>query len=296
MMDRFFPTLAGSFHSVGLYRRIAVGWQGTGLRYLALLSVLEVTIALFVVYGNGALLRSRLLDERESAPRQLYEYVIARLPDLTFDRGRLSVTAEQPVVITRPDSGEPMIVIDTRRRGASVEQPAPYVRLRLESDGFLLGVPGGGDNKFEYDGIANGTYSGDEMGRQFLDALRKVDPWSAPMLARVVGAMPIYATLFTGLNLTGNLLVAALMALGGLALCSAMRLNVPFSVLFRMACVAMTPASLIALAMFVLLLPTYQIYMMSFWLASFVNMGFLYFGLRAIATPWREGPPPRTGP
>lgn len=296
MMDRFFPTLAGSFHSVDLYRRIAVAWQGTGIRYLALLSVLEVTIALFVVYGNGARLRSQLLDPGDSAPRQLYEYVTAKLPDLTFDRGRLSVAVDQPVIITRPDSDEPMIVIDTRTRGASVEEPAPYVRLRLEADGFLLGVPGSGDNKFEYDGIGNGTYSGQEMGGQFLDALRVLDPWSGQMLTRVVTAMPIYATLFTGINLIGNLLVAALMALGGLALCSAMRLTVPFSVLFRMACVAMTPASLIALVMFSLLLPAYQIYMMSFWLACFINMGFLYFALRAIAAPWRDAPPAKPLP
>jgi uncharacterized protein DUF1189 len=104
-----------SFFARGAYRDAARRGRGVGLLYVLFLAA--IMTALVVLRIELAVLSFNL----HQAPR-----LIAQLPTITIDHGRLSTDAN-PVAIRDPDSGRVLALIDTAATVTALEGSTAYV-------------------------------------------------------------------------------------------------------------------------------------------------------------------------
>jgi hypothetical protein len=95
--------LVFSFFSRSLYRDVARRWRGVGVVYLLLLMFVN-WLPVVVAWHLGA----RMWAEGGAAQRLLGEF-----PTITIQKGVVSIAEEEPYVWRHPDTGEPILVVDT---------------------------------------------------------------------------------------------------------------------------------------------------------------------------------------
>jgi hypothetical protein len=107
-----------SFYSGDLYRDVRRNWKGTGFLYLLLLLALTWMPVM-------ARLHKEMSEEiRREAPK-----FVEQVPQVTIVKGEVSIDRKVPYTIADPDTGTPLLVIDTSGRTSSLEQTNAPVLL-----------------------------------------------------------------------------------------------------------------------------------------------------------------------
>ncbi|MGL4206387.1 MAG: DUF1189 family protein [Aeromonadaceae bacterium] len=249
---RFWNIPFYSCYSAHLYVHVARTWQGFGLLYL--IGVLAVC-SLSTTYRLGVVMES-VLQERVMP-------VIDKLPVLTFEQGQLSVAAPQPLVILDPVTEQPMVVIDTTGKTTSLEQHD--VPLLLMKDRALARQGTGMERTLEFAGLNDVQLDNDAIRSGLQRAMGFIKPFAyIPVL--LMESLYRMAQVF-------------LYAVGGLLFASLLKVSLPYTVLLRLTCVAMTPGLLLTalLELFGIGLPLGGL------LFFILSQLYLYFAIRSVA-------------
>src|SRR5258708_3738454 len=98
----YFHALVLSFFSKAFYRDVAQHWRGTGLAYMAvILALLWIPTIIKMQVGI-----SQFVDHDSQA-------ITKQIPAVTISHGKVSTDVPTPYSIKDPQSGDPIIVIDT---------------------------------------------------------------------------------------------------------------------------------------------------------------------------------------
>jgi len=109
-----------SFFARDAYRDAARQWRGVGLLYVLFLAAIMTAVVVLRIHLAVSSITQHL------APR-----LIAQLPTITIDHGRLSTDAQNPVAIRGPASGRVLALIDTAATATptALEGSTAYVLL-----------------------------------------------------------------------------------------------------------------------------------------------------------------------
>lgn len=208
----------GAFYSKPLYGAVCHQWKGTGFGYLFLLVAL-CAIPLLVRMQAGV---TRFV--KTGAVR-----VTSQLPVLTFENGRMSLDEPQPCILRDPDTGMPLVVIDTTGTITSLDQ-TPARALVTETQA-LVRKSAVETRVFSFQGIERFVLDQDWINL-WLDRIGK---YLAPVVYPFV-------VIFTFI---GKMILALVSAAVGLLLASLCKSRRTFDELLRLSVVALTPGILI---------------------------------------------------
>jgi hypothetical protein len=241
-----------AFYSRALYRDVAGRWRGAAFAYLAVLVVLW--------WIPGAVLLYQQTGEfmTNEAPQ-----IVEQWPTVTVTRGHARADVTMPFAIVEPVTRTRLVVIDTTGSTSTLE--AAQAPALLTATALILREGESGARSYPLADVEELVIDR-ALLQQWMDI---VAAWVVPV-----------ATLFVMMFFYVYRLVQALVCAAlGLLLVRATRANLDFAALVRLAIVALTPAVLLDALL---------------WFAgsgvsgpiSFaVTMGYLYFAIRANASP-----------
>ncbi len=249
---RFWNIPFYSCYSAHLYLYVARAWQGVGLLYL-----------FFVLALCSMITTYRLALVMESVVQERVMPIIGKIPVLTFEQGLLSVPGPQPLVIQDPVTELPMVVIDTSGQTTSLEEHgAPLLLLK---DRALARQGSEGERALEFAGLDGVQLDNDTIRSGLQRAMGFIKP---------LAYIPVLVMEFVY-----RLLQALLYAVGGLLFASLLKVSLPYAVLLRLTCVAMTPSLLLTalLELFGMGMPLGGL------LFFILSQLYLYFAVRSVA-------------
>ena len=249
---RFWNIPLYSCYSAQLYVHVARTWQGLGVLYLFFILTI---CSLSTTYRLGVVMES-VVQERVMP-------IIDKIPVLRFEQGQLSVAGPQPLVILDPVTELPMVVIDTSGQTTSLEQND--VPLLLMKDRALARQGRDGERTLEFAGLDGVELDSDAIRNGLQRAIGFIKP---------LAYIPVLLVEFLY-----RLVQTLLYAVGGLVFASWLKVSLPYSVLFRLTCVAMTPSLLLTavLDLFGIGLPLAGV------LFFLLSQLYLYFAVRSVA-------------
>jgi hypothetical protein len=256
---RSWQTAYLSIFSRAVYQDVGRRWQGSGLGYLFLLLCVTTIPLTFQV--------ARLIDEVKET---YIRHVVEKLPALRIEHGILKADVVQPFVITLPGQETPFLVIDTRQSPASeAEFEAPVV---LQADRMIV------DNQGEVRSYPFETIEAFELDKGQLYA------WVDKVIAIVkpVAYLPLLAGEFIY-----RALQAVIYAVGGMVFAAWLKVRLPYGVLLRLSCVALTPGILLGTLLAWLGISFGLLGMLLF----LITQGYLFFAIQSLAQD-QDGTPP----
>lgn len=248
------PSCYLAFASRAFYADVAAHWRGAA--FVHLLLVLLLSTAVYLMHFN-ALITTLLAEE---APP-----IIAQIPEIRIQNGKVQVNVEEPYYIHHPDSGKLFAVIDTTGEITSLRQTEAVLLLtgsrlaaRLSAgDSRILDLSQIESLQIDQDGVS-----------QWLQSAQK---WSPFLLFPLV----------LGFSFILRSLQALLYGSIGMVIASLQNSRLPLGATVSVAIMAMTPVILLD-ALLVLL----DIYLPLWGLGGFLlAMGYLFFGIRAAVRP-----------
>ena len=262
---RFWHIPVFAFFSRELYCQAALDWKGLNFGYLFLL--------LAVCWLPGMI--NAHLDLQEFASQQAPP-VIEQIPRMVVDKGRLTVYAEQPCYIRDPESGTPLVVIDTTGRFASTDEANAPILVKCDRIEFVKSK-GRETRSFSFKDVDEFTVTADLVRTWVNRFALYLMPILYPMaligswIYRVIQAL-VYAAI-------------------GMLFLSSLRIQLGYAAMLRLAVVAMTPAILLytAVEWTDAALPGRISLPALVYLG--VALGYLYFGVRACARRQSSQPP-----
>ncbi len=207
-----------SFFSKPFYQDVAWRWKGTNLLYLFLLLALTWLPPLLKMQWG----LSRFLAD-ESAT------VLDQIPPVHIRDGKLSIEAPEPHVIMLPESGKPLIVVDTTGEHTSLDDSEAHV-LVTESKLYTRNSP----HEIR-------TYDLSQIKRFDLDKAR-VKGWVG--VFRRWFFIVAFPVLLVG-SYVYRILQALVYGLIGLAFASSLRAKLGYDACIRLAVIAVTPVLLL---------------------------------------------------
>ena len=240
-----------SFFSRDLYRDVAVRWTGSGLGYLFLL--LCVTSIPLTFQLAGALEQIKVV---------YMQHVIDKLPPLQIEQGVLTTDVPQPYVIRLPEMEEPFMVIDTRGTPAGEDEfQAPVV---LQADRMIIDNQGE-VRSYPFENISQFTLDKAELSAWLDKVMGYVKP---------LAYLPVLASEFIY-----RALQAVIYAVGGLVFATWLKVRLPYGVLLRLTCVALTPSLLLGVLVSWLGINFGLLGLVLF----LVSQGYLFFAIQSVA-------------
>jgi hypothetical protein len=258
----FFHPLWMSFYSKELYADVAWKWQGTGFLYL--LFLLTVCWILVTVQIHRGL--SSFIDVEGPA-------FVDKVPDIEIANGRATVDAPQPLIVKDPNTGSPLLIVDTTGKYNSLKDTPGKILLTAttfetrDDFGKIQSIP---LSQMPPMKINKG------MVVEWMETLRA---WGAIVILLV--CLPCSFVY----RIVQTLLYAAI----GTIFCQSFRRNLEYGRLLRLAVVAVTPAILLGT-----LLSLVYTNSCGFWLIWLgMSLGYLYFGVKSAI---QAAPPPPLQP
>ena len=233
-----------------VYRDAALQWKGVGLIYLLVLIALacapamvrwQVIVSEFLATAP-AQSTSATPEERKHPPLPaLLQNIIGQAPDMTLHDGALTLpeTAHPPVIIADPDTGKPLILIDTIGKAALQENPSAIALLSSHALTLRLG---GQPYSLPWQELMERFDA--PRGKDVVITQAMLTAWTE---AGVAGLSGVPAGMYVGLVLTTFAALALRMvmfALIGHLVCRMLRRELSFRALMRMAALAATPVVL----------------------------------------------------
>lgn len=239
-----------SFGSPALYRDVAAHWRGAAYVLLLLLALL-ITLRITLTINNS-------LDEFNRAFAPGY---IRQLPTITVDNGKASTAQQIPYLITEPNSGQPVALIDTTRDKVDAETVPAIIFVSRTQVTYRKNANETRIYELEQieDMVITQAYAREMM--QFLA------DWLGWILAPFI---------FVGVYVI-RLLLALVFGLVGLIFTAVMQLKLPYDALVSLAIVAAAPVIVVEFVLN-LLLDSFSIY----WpLGLLINLALLGFAVHA---------------
>jgi uncharacterized protein DUF1189 len=242
-----------SFFSRDLYRDVRSNWKGTGFLYLLLLLALTWMPVMAKLHASLA------AGIRQEAPK-----FVNQVPKITILHGEVSIDRPVPYTIADPDSGTPLLVIDTSGQISSLDQ-TPAVAL-LTKDKFMFRQERKGETRI-HDLAAIDEFTLDRD---------RVNGW-------VQAFGKYFATVAYPFALAGSfvyrILQMLLYAAIGLLFAKMLNASLDYVTVLRLASVSITPAVILSTLRTVV-----NVTVPAFWLLCFaVAMGYLFFAVKANA-------------
>ncbi len=244
-----------SFYSRDLYRDVRKHWNGTGFLYLLLLlAITWVPVMVMVHRGIGEAVR------REAPP------YIEQVPTITILRGEVSIDRPVPYTISEPDSGIPLVVIDTSGKISSLEQTdAPVL---LTKNKFMYQQKHKAETRI-YDLAGVEAFTLDRaLVQKFVDLVRNYFALLAYPVA--LAASFVY-----------RILQMLLYAVVGLLFAHVLKSALDYVTLLRLASVAITPVIILSMLRWITGIPVPAFGLLCF----LVAMGYLYVAVKANTEP-----------
>jgi len=282
-----------SFWSASLYRDVAENWQGVG--YLHLLFVVCLTI-FFIALQTQVVVVPRA--------EQIADSVLSQMPNVTIEKGKLSIDKASPYVLTEPKSGQPIITIDTRPKPVSLEESKSVFLVTSEAiyarKQPVRSYPGQNNNQFSLktDGQKSPQLTSEQGAIERFDISSvdhlQIDVNSGKLFLhsffRWLGVLLFVTWLpFAFLFVVLQTLVYALL---GKLFSSLASVDLSYSTLVRLSAVTLTPVllldSLIKVSGVSL---TYWP-----WLSVLLALGYLYFAVIANASEQKQPPAEKQPP
>lgn len=210
------PPLA--FFSQALYRDVALRWKGVALGYLLLLLIL------CWIPGAIKIHRSFAYFVDEEAP-----LVIEQVPEITIIDGQAFIDEPQPYTIRDPETGAPLVVIDTSGTITSLEQTEARGLVTARQAIFQKNAIE--TRSFSFETVDRYTLNQEKI-THWLDISKN---WAAPVLYP-------FCVLF---SFAYRLVQALIYACIGLFIAYLCKGKLPFDALLRLSIIAMTPAIII---------------------------------------------------
>lgn len=239
-----------SFYSKNLYRDVASQWKGTCFVYLLILLIICWIVPISQINaGLGSFM------ERE-APE-----IISQVPAITISNGTASIKESQPYYIKDPETGRPIIIIDTTGKITSLAETEAAV-LITKTEGIVR------KNEME-----TRTFSLAQIGDLTVD--------QALIWKILTNIKMIIFPLLYPLCIIGSFIFRIIQALiyGSIGMLFALifHYKAPFDSFLRLAVVAITPAIIIKtlVNLFEIGIPVPSL------LYFLIAMGYLFFGVMA---------------
>jgi len=239
-----------SFFSPDVYRDAARQWRGAGLLYVLLLALIVVVAATLRIQFAVSSFASG------TAPK-----LIAQLPTITIDHGRVAIDQPSPVLIRDPKSGSVVAIIDTTATVTGLEGSEAHVLVTR--DHVVFRKSAAETRMFELSRVQHFVLSRDVATRW----VKLAQTWLAVVLAPFILVGIYLARIFQQLLAT----------LATFVVTSVRGVRLDFAATMRVAAVAMTPATLVfdAVGFFDVHLPGTN------FLWYVVTIGYAVFGVNA---------------
>ncbi|MBI1797008.1 MAG: DUF1189 family protein [Candidatus Eisenbacteria bacterium] len=254
---RYPRALLDAYFARDVYRDAARNRRGVGMLFTLLLAAIVTLLAVlriaFALSGFAA----------GEAPR-----IIAQLPTITVDHGRVAIDRPSPVTIHDPRTGAPIAVIDTSGAVPSLEGSEAW--LLLTRDRLIYRKSAAETRVFELAGVPHFVLDRDRATR-WVRGATMWGPWIA---------MPFILVAMLVARLIQQLLAALAVLLVGRGAA------LDFAAAMRLGVLAIAPATItLDLAGFAgLKVPA------SGWLWCAITVGYVLFAVAACRTPAPAGP------
>jgi len=241
-----------AFSSRAFYADVATHWRGVA--FVHLLLVLLISTVVYMMHFNTLI--TFLLAE-EAPP------IIAQIPEIHIQNGKVRVNVEEPYYIHQPDSGKLFAVIDTTGEITSLKQTDAVVLLT--GTHLAARLSAGETRILDLSAIESLQINRKDVSQWLLNAQK----WSPFILFPLV----------LGFSFILRSVQALLYGSIGMVIGSMHNCRLPFGGSVSVAIMAMTPVILLD-ALLVLL----DIYLPLWGLGGFLlAMGYLFFGIRSTA-------------
>ncbi|MGD9016044.1 MAG: DUF1189 family protein [Desulfobacterales bacterium] len=239
-----------AFYSREFYRSAARRWKRHAIVYLLVLSLVYTVSAVY-----------RLKMETADILNASLPLLAQQIPEITIDRGRVRIDADEPYLIKGPGNGEVVAILDTTGQYRDLSGTKSVVLLTADR----LYVRRGAESVKEID---LSTVDGFHLNRDRMMA------WMSSMVAWMpVMVFPFAAVAAFGLRLVQAIIFGAV----GMAMTLGLKRPIPFQAAFSIAAAALTPAILLdAVFNFLGVAPPY-------WgiISQMVTAGYLIHGIKA---------------
>lgn len=216
---RRFPFVAGYllWFMPALWRDAGRRWRGFGFLYILLLLALTWAAEFAKLYPQ--------LNEfvRDEVP-----VIVEKLPTIDIKDGVVSTDVEEPYVVSDPETGQVIFVIDTT--GATTEPPPDPPSILLRRSKLIVRD----ENKVQ-------TFDLSQVQSFHLDKQR-VQGWAESAREKF---WPVGYPVAVGVSLAGRLLQMLIYSLIGLAVASSVRPPLTFGAVMRLSALAITPVILL---------------------------------------------------
>ena len=242
-----------SFFSKNLYCDVAAQWKGTGFVYLLLLLVV-CWIAPISKLNAGL---GSFIDN--DAPR-----IISQIPVITIARGTASIEEPQPYYIKDPETGRPLMIIDTTGKITSLAETEAAVLL-TKTEGMV--------RKSE---METRTFSLAQMGDITLN--------QGLIWELLTGTKKLLFPMLYPFAILGSFMfrIAQALIYGAIGMLFAFMFHSqkPYDALLRLAVVAVTPAIIIKtlVNLFGIVIPVPALWYF------LIATGYLFFGVKAASS------------
>jgi hypothetical protein len=241
-----------AFYSGDLYQDVAEHWHGVGAGYLLLLVALCWLPLLIKIHVGFAGFASH------DAPK-----IIGQIPPITIDKGKVSTTVDMPYYIKDPDSGREMAIVDTTGQITSLD--GRQAKLLLTQSKLITRQSNMEVREYDLSQVQHFEFNREKA----LD-------WLMTFKDVFVLILAPFAILFGYIYRMVQLLLYAAI---GMAFASMSNVKLEYSVLMRLAAVAVTPAMIINAA--------YDLWgkgIPFWWLICFaIAMCYLFFAVKSVA-------------
>ena len=245
----FHPFLL-SFFSKSLYRDVGRNWRGAAFLYLLLLlAVCSIPPMVKIHLGFTEFVK-------KTAPG-----VVQQIPDITISGGEASIKEPQPYIIKDPDTGKPLIIIDTTGKYTSLNDTKATALLTKTE--FIV----------KRNARETRIFKLSEFDKLFIDQDR-INSWLEIFRKWIAIVLFPFALVFSFIY---RIVQALVYALFGLLFAKATGSSLDYDALLSLAIVAITPAVILNTVRNMLGIP-----IPLWWFICFViAMGYLFFAVAA---------------
>lgn len=232
---KFFASFANSLHSPLFYQRVFREGQGIGLKYLLQLLIFCWVLVAMVLTWLVLDAQKNPEDSALMMPTQILRKIAPQFPLITIKNGKASLEGEQPLTLYDPESGLPLMLIDTTGKVNSLEKSEAVILMTRSVI------------KMHYDG-EDITYELPEGLNVAIDS-GKLEEW-AGYLERM---MPYAPFIILPFNVIGSLIGLAVrwLMMGGVAFVALKPTleNIKFADALRLAAYAQTASVVLKMLM-----------------------------------------------
>lgn len=245
----FFAVVRASFYSKNFYRTVGQYWKGYGWGYLlgaiALSWAIVITVWMAKIsavdIANTSSEELTISEPSEDSKaltiNELMRGIIAQVPEITLEKGELSIEEAEPFTIYVPGTEKPFAIIDTTGKADSLKETNAFI-LITEDEIMILSSDSEG-SRYQVSEI----WGDDSM---IIDHAQIIN-WIQHFKSFMLWFLPLVISPFlVGLSFVYSLIRCLFYAGIGFLFSRIQAIYLPFPVIMRLAIVSAIPVTLIS--------------------------------------------------